>query len=825
MDPKLTELIEAGDADDEVRVVARMARDAAPPPGVEVVSRFGDVATCSIRRGDLRRAWEAPETFSVKAPACLDADPVVGWHDPADSEGPGADDARRPAGLRETGKGVIIACLDWGCDFAHPDFRTPTGATRLLALWDQRPGPKPGTTPRYGYGVVHDRRAIDAALATRDPYMTLGCHPADADLGHGSHGSHCLSIAAGRGSDATPSGIAPAADLLFVHLDSPHGGSGKSLGDWVTLLDALDFCLGVAGARPIVISMSLGSEGGAHDGSSPLERALDFAVSAAPGRAICQSAGNYCEASKHTAGRLRPGEQDRIGWLTTRAEANPHQLEVWYAGADRIVARIESREHDLSVTVGPGESRRLELDGVTVGAVHHRIAEPNNCKNHVCAFLYPAAPGGRWDVVLEATDVADGRYHCWVERESGSPDSQSHLDETEIVKRYTTNSICNGLRTITVGAYDARSPDRPPAPFSSRGPTSDGRTKPDLGAPGVQVLAARSTPRGAAPGDRATRMSGTSMAAPCVAGIVALMFEAAGRPLTIAETRRHLSRTAEAADFPDDRELQVGDGYVDIERAVAAARTAGSTLTQEEREMTPAASNAANGEATAGEAVLERVGLSPAALFDALRTGASIERPDLAVTVIAGPGSRLSDEPRAGDILLSRVRGERDRGRLTVLHDGIVHDRERCRARGDVLHDTGRGLYAHVIGDGGEILAIRIADTGRRLPRQHMLIRLAEPETAEAEKAEEWEAVEFGLAETQADVAHPVLSLFPLPAGGARGVVERALVGRRRPRRERRLPRRDALTNIVFYFRHPNLIGRKIRADERGSRGGVDLDP
>ena len=763
MDPALAELIEAGDADDHVRVVARMQPDAAPPPGVEVVSQFGDVATWRIRRGDLRRAWEAESVVSLKAPRALDQHPVLGWHEPAAPD-LDAEDGRRPQGLPETGAGVIVACLDWGVDFAHPDFRTADGSSRLLALWDQRADPEHGTAPRYGYGVVHQRREIDAALATRSPYAALGYDPADADLGHGCHGTHCLSIAAGAGSDATPSGIAPAANLLFVHLDSPHGGDGRPLGDWVTLLDALDFCLGVAGRRPIVVSMSLGSHGGPHDGSSPLERALDFAVSAMPGRAICQSAGNYYETRIHSAGRLRPGEQDRIGWLTTRANINPHQLEVWYAGADRIVARIESGEHELSVTVAPGESRALELGGLTIGRIHHRTGEPNNGKNHVNAFLYPAAPGGRWEIVLEATDVADGRYHCWVERESGSPSGQSHLDDTQIVKRCTTNSVCNGLRTITVGAYDALSPERPLAPFSSSGPTSDGRMKPDLTAPGVRILAARSTPRGQDPGARATRMSGTSMAAPYVAGTVALMFEAAGRPLTIAKTRAHLSRAAESAGFTDERGMRVGDGYVDIERAVEAARPA-PELTQEETvdnlDKTAVMSGAAQGGGSLTGSVLDRLGVadSPAGLFDALRSGSSPSDRPAGVMILAGPGSKLGIEPRAGDILLSRIRGERDGGRLVVLSNGTIHDRERCRALGDRLRDSGRGLYAHVITDhGDEILAVRITDSGRRLPAQHMLIRPADdlwPLDAPVWQGERW-----------ADTAPPwAPESGPVPAG------------------------------------------------------------
>lgn len=41
------------------------------------------------------------------------------------------------AGVPLTGKGVLLACLDSGVDYTHPDFRRPDGSTRILRLWDQ----------------------------------------------------------------------------------------------------------------------------------------------------------------------------------------------------------------------------------------------------------------------------------------------------------------------------------------------------------------------------------------------------------------------------------------------------------------------------------------------------------------------------------------------------------------------------------------------------------------------------------------------------------------------------------------------------------------
>src|ERR1700728_1396279 len=99
-----------------------------------------------------------------------------------------ASDQRRPDGIKSTGRGVVIGVVDWGFDFAHPDFLNKDGSTRILALWDQRGSRLPNSPQPWNYGVVHDRAAINRALKQKDPYAVLGYHPADSDTGFGCHG-------------------------------------------------------------------------------------------------------------------------------------------------------------------------------------------------------------------------------------------------------------------------------------------------------------------------------------------------------------------------------------------------------------------------------------------------------------------------------------------------------------------------------------------------------------------------------------------------------------------------------------------------------------
>jgi subtilisin family serine protease len=583
MDPALSELL-ADDPRDEVEAIIRLSQPGIAPAGVRLVTRFGTIATCRLPKSRIVETWADESVASLKAPRLVLPNPDV--HLPAMARTSWMDQRRSPS-IGATGRDVVVGIVDFGCDFAHPDFRHADGRTRLLALWDQGRYLN-RTDNRYGYGAVYTQDMINRALATRDPYAALGYHPADFNLGAGgAHGTTVMGIAAGNGRAGGPTGVAPAAELVFVNLATRSTRGLATLGDSVTVLEAVDFIARIAGSRPWVINLSIGRHGGPHDGSTLVEQGLDAALMAAPGRAIVGSSGNYFEDRVHASGQLRPGESRTLVFEVDKADVTPNELEIWYSSLDTLIVEIRSPSEEATARVGLGQQASLVREGQEIGRIYHRAHDPNNHDHHVDVFLYPGAPRGAWFVTLIGEDVVDGHFHAWIERDAGCPGCQSQFQIEDADPSSTLGTICTGFRTIAVGAYNPHSPHLELAPFSSAGPTRDGRQKPDLVAPGVSILAARSAPHDPDPDTPLlTRKSGTSMAAPHVAGAIACMFEATGRPLWIAETRRLLLSSTRKAALSAESVHRIGSGYLDVERAVNAAAQAGNEpLTREQSSL------------------------------------------------------------------------------------------------------------------------------------------------------------------------------------------------------------------------------------------------
>lgn len=437
------------------------------------------------------------------------------------------------------GDGVVIGIVDFGCDYAHGNFRDAGGKTRIEAIWDQ--GGIEQANAAVKYGRLYSSTQIDDALATEKPYAALGyAPPNDTGQDKGAHGTHVMDIAAGNGFGSGQAGVAPAASIIFVEAstaDIPSTGEGavnKSFGDSVHLLEAVDFIFARAGDRPCVVNISLGTNGGPHDGTSLVEKGLDALVSARPNRAVVVAAGNSRAQNIHASGTVAPDEEHDIVW---EQNSNGGEFELWYPGNRSLEVTFVAPD---GTTFGPvsgnanlpiGAGNRISI------FISSRLADPNNNDNVINIYLAEAMSPHPWRIRLRSTDGRPVDYHAWIERADFVQSSFTVADSS-----HTLGSVSTGHQTIVVGSFDAHKVSLPLSTFSGAGPTRDGRNKPEVSAPGQAVAAARSrTP------DGVTKKSGTSMAAPAVTGLIALIYAEArrnGTDLTITQLREKLIGTA-----------------------------------------------------------------------------------------------------------------------------------------------------------------------------------------------------------------------------------------------------------------------------------------
>lgn len=194
-----------------------------------------------------------------------------------------------------------------------------------------------------------------------------------------------------------------------------------------------------------------------------------------------------------------------------------------------------------------------EQTGPRINGVNMSLAIRHNVRNYAC---------GRTPVCLEAEAlVANGVI---VVAAAGNRGYQLYqLADSTTFESYAASSITdpgNAENVITVGATHRQWPHTFGVSFfSSRGPTGDGRLKPDLLAPGEKILSC-------IPNGRQDQMDGTSMAAPHVSGACALLMgrhkEFKDKP---ARIKQILCETA--TDLGRERSFQ-GNGMVDVLRAI-----------------------------------------------------------------------------------------------------------------------------------------------------------------------------------------------------------------------------------------------------------------
>lgn len=520
-----------------------------------------------------------------------------------------------------SGKGVNICLIDAGIDFQHPAFKDSQGRSRIKCVYlnNSDEGRKfTVSDPEAGNytfpGSVFDTPELIASLTT--------------DMSGEYHGTHTAAIAAGTLSPQGFGGMAPDADLVLI----PAGYFDEDLYDDEedVIEEAIAFAVAYANQsdQPTVLSASLNSHAGAHDGSSSVTQAIE---AASESLIPVFSAGNeggypihlyqkFTSAKKsvktlmlgitddnsglhemmnmiNVTGITRTGSQVSVQ-LTLKSVSKTGSLKtVWQSepvtatlGGD-MESQIVSSDDDttlgkyfdgeVALAAGDNGDGRLAVSVMAEGGT-----DPTGMiQMYLFELIISGEEGTEIDLWDDYAGFGGRNYIGLPGYEDGDSDISggdwTSTDRVVSVGAYCTNTLQRDYDGTTTDTSKPEDEDEEPfvlndiAWFSSYGESFNGVAQPTVCAPGVNIVSAMSQYAFDDDADESmlwqggayTAESGTSMACPVVAGIVALWLEAAPT-LSLDEVKEVMANSSDNDNFTSGKPIRWGYGKINAKGGI-----------------------------------------------------------------------------------------------------------------------------------------------------------------------------------------------------------------------------------------------------------------
>ena len=431
--------------------------------------------------------------------------------------------------LNNQGAGVIVGFVDTGINYTDSLFRNVDGSTRIIGIWDQTNNSdnsnnienetaKPFSAFSALYGTQYTAEEINLALNSDNPASIV---PTRDENGHGTF---LASIAAGnRDERAGFSGAAPQASIAMVKLKP----AKQYLRDFYLIQDGAeayqenDIMMGVSYlyflarkySMPLVVCIPLGTNMGSHMGMSRLGQYLNQ-VSLSNGSAVITAAGNETGARHHFRAVMDADTDEVTAELRVGEREAGFSMELWAENMGVYTVGFISPTGEVAREISVplrGENTVSFLLEQTQITVYTQIADVSAGSQFIfMRFENPMS--GIWRILIRNSLDIRETFHIWL------PVRGFISDETYFLRPDPDTTITdpgNARYPITVTAYDHTKNSI--YIHASRGYSLSGRIKPDLAAPGVNILGASVS------GRRLTRMSGTSVSAAHLAGAAAIL--------------------------------------------------------------------------------------------------------------------------------------------------------------------------------------------------------------------------------------------------------------------------------------------------------------
>lgn len=443
---------------------------------------------------------------------------VLGLASQLSLEASGITQVRNIPNFNLRGQGVLIGILDTGIDYTNPIFRYPDNTTKIVSIWDQTIHSEDYSTNTY-FGTAYTREQINEALKSDQPFTIV---PSKDENGHGTM---LAGIAAGNEvPESNFSGVVPDAELIVVKL-KPAKANLKEF--WMIpesavcyqendILFALEYLeqAAIQLNRPMSICVALGSSLGAHDERGSLTnnisiRAENLSFS------IAVAAGNEGNAKRHFSALIDPSAGFETVELNVGIDESNFAMELWgnSPGLYAIDIKTPSGEYIPKIIPRLNETREITfIFELTRIQIDYQIVESQS-GDQLILFRFTKPAPGIWTFKVYGEGDINLGFNIWLPMTGFISNNTYFLKPDPFT---TLLSLANATMPITVTAYDPS--DDSLYLDSGKGYTRTNQIKPDIAAPGVNILSPSLSQGFVA-------VTGTSPATAHTAGIAAMILE------------------------------------------------------------------------------------------------------------------------------------------------------------------------------------------------------------------------------------------------------------------------------------------------------------
>ena len=425
---------------------------------------------------------------------------------------------RRLPGFQLRGSGVIIAVIDTGIDYTNPIFIREDGSSKIIAIWDQTIDSTDQYPSKMFYGTEYKTDQINLALKSTNPLAVV---PSTDDIGHGTA---LAGVIAGSASEKNEFyGVVPDADLIVVKLkqakqnlkDFFYIPSGVPCYQENDIMWAFHYImdLSLSLRRPCAVCIGLGTSQGSHDGRGPLDNLISFFADV-HGFCVSLPAGNEGRMRRHYYHTV-----DRSTGIDT-VELNignesGFTMELWGNGPNTYSIDILSPSGEYVERIAESLLTNKDIQFIfesTKISINYQLVEAHSGEQLILLRFQSPTPG-LWKFKVYSRGDTVGSFHIWLPITGFISENTYFISSTPDT---TITSPGNTPIPITVTAYNPKNGSL--FVNASKGFTRTNDIKPDLAAPGVDIIVPNLQKGFSA-------ASGTSIAAAHVAGISAMMLE------------------------------------------------------------------------------------------------------------------------------------------------------------------------------------------------------------------------------------------------------------------------------------------------------------